>query len=166
MCSQSVAIAFKLNIFASHIKKAERRNSNHALTNAVNFGKQKDAGKKKSQSTSKRKGPANNKREKVIKLIDPDNENKSFSNNNDGLVISDIATPKTSYPNPLPNQYVLGILQFCHKQVSVCYGCGCKNYPEPPSGLVIVSSMRRPDIDSNHQRVVSRQFSKVCYHFN
>ena len=46
MCSQSVAIAFKLNIFASHIKKAERRNSNHALTNAVDFGKQKDAGKK------------------------------------------------------------------------------------------------------------------------
>ena len=74
------------------MKKAERRNSNHALTNAVNFGKQKDAGKKKSQSTFKRKGPANNK----IKLIDPDNENISFSNNNVRLVISDIATPKPS----------------------------------------------------------------------
>ena len=46
MCSHTVAIAFKLNIFALCIKKAERRNSNHALTNAVNFGKQKDAGKK------------------------------------------------------------------------------------------------------------------------
>ena len=58
---------------------------------------------------------ANNKREKVIKLIDPDNENISFSNNNVGLVIYDIATPKPSYPNPLPNQYILRILQFCHK---------------------------------------------------
>ena len=104
MYSHTVAIAFKLNIFASYIQKAERRNSNHALTNAVNFGKQKDAGKKKSQSTSKRKGLTNSKSEKVIKLIDPDNENISFSNNNVGLVISDIATPKPSYPNPLPNQ--------------------------------------------------------------
>ena len=79
---------------------------------------------------------ANRKSEKVIKLIDPDNENISLSNNNVGLVISDIATPKPSYPNPLPNQYVLGILQFCHKQVSVYYRCGCKfyidSYPEPP----------------------------------
>ena len=115
MCSHTAAISFTLNIFVSYIKKAERRNSNHALTNAVNFGKQKDAGKKKSQSTSKREGPANSKSEKVIKLIDPDNENISFSNNKVGLVISDIATPEPSYPDLLLNQYVLGILQFCHK---------------------------------------------------
>ena len=125
---------------------------------------------KKFQLTSKRKGLANSKNEKVIKLVDPDNENISFSNNSVGLVISDIATPKLSYSNPLPNQYVLRILQFCHKQVIVCYGCGCKfyidGYPEPPSDLVIVSSMRRSYIDSNHQRVVSPQFSKVYYHFS
>ena len=66
--------------------------------------------KKKPQSTSKRKGPTNSKSEKVIKLIDPDNENISYSNNNVGLVISDMATPKPSYSNPLPNQYILGIL--------------------------------------------------------
>ena len=170
VCSHTIAIAFKLNIFPSYIKKAERRNPNQALTNAVNFRKQKDAGKKKSQSTSKRKGLANSKSEKVIKLVDPDNENISFSSNNVALVISDVATPKLSYPNPLTNQYVLGILQFCRKQVSVCYGCGCKFYtdgsPEPPSDLVIVSSMRRSYIDSNHQRVVSPQFSKLYYHFS
>ena len=170
VCSHTLAIAFKLSIFASYIKKAERRNSNHALTNAFNFGKQKDAGKKKYQSTSKRKGPANSKNEKVMKLVDRDNENRSFSNNNVGLVISDIATPKSSYPNLLPNRYVLGILKFCHKQVSVYYGFGCKfyldGYPEPSSDLVIVSSMRRSYIDSNHQRVVSPRFSKVYYHFN
>ena len=105
-----------------------------------------------------------------MKLVDPDNENISFSNSNVGLVISDIATDKPSYPNPLPNQYVLGILQFCHKQVSVWYECGCKfyidSYLEPPSDLVIVSSMRRSCIDSNHQKVVSPQFSKVYYHLN
>ena len=114
------------------------------------------------------KGPANNESEKVVKLVDPDNENVSFSNNNVGLVISDIATPKPSHLNPLPKQYVLWILQFCHKEVRVCYGCGCKfyinGYPEPLSDLVIVSSIRRSYIDSNHQRVVSPQ--KVYYHFN
>ena len=47
MCRHTVAIAFKLNIFPLYIKKVERRNSNQALTNAVNFGKQKDPGKKK-----------------------------------------------------------------------------------------------------------------------
>ena len=46
VCSHTIAIAFKLNIFPSYIKKAERRNPNQALTNAVNFRKQKDAGKK------------------------------------------------------------------------------------------------------------------------
>ena len=105
-----------------------------------------------------------------MKLVDPDNENISFNNSNIGLVISDIATPKPSYPNPLPNQYVLGILQFCHKQVSVWYECDCKfyidSYLEPPSDQVIVSSMRRSCIDSNHQKVVSPQFSKVYYHLN
>ena len=85
MCSQNVAIAFKLNIFSSYIKKAERRSLNQALTNAVNFGKQKDVSKKKSQSTSKPKGSANSKSEKAMKLVDPDNENISFSNSNVGF---------------------------------------------------------------------------------
>ena len=62
VCSHTVAIASKLNIFPSYIKKAERRNSNQAL---VNFGKQKDAGKKKSQSTFKRKGHQTAKVEKL-----------------------------------------------------------------------------------------------------
>ena len=44
--SHTIAIAFKLNIIPSYIKKEERRNSNQALTNAVTFRKQKDAGKK------------------------------------------------------------------------------------------------------------------------
>ena len=77
--SHTVAIAFKLNLFATYIKKEKRKNSNDALTNAVNFRKQKDAGKKKSQSSFKQKGPANSKSKKVIKIVDSDNENISFS---------------------------------------------------------------------------------------
>ena len=41
VCKYTIAIAFKLNIFPSYIEKAERRNSNQAFANAVNFGKQK-----------------------------------------------------------------------------------------------------------------------------
>ena len=91
MCSHTAAIAFKLDIIASYIRKTERKNSDHAFTSAVNFGKPKDAGKK-SQSTTKRKGPANSKSKKVMKLADPDNENISFTNSNVGLVIFDILT--------------------------------------------------------------------------
>ena len=56
VCSHTIAIAFKLNIFPSYIKKAERRNSNQALTNAVNFRKQKDAGKKNLSRPPRGKG--------------------------------------------------------------------------------------------------------------
>ena len=56
VCSHTVAIAFKLNIFSSYIKKAERRSLNQALTNAVNFGKQKDASKKNLSLPPSRKG--------------------------------------------------------------------------------------------------------------
>ena len=63
MCSHTVAIAFKLNIFPSYIKKVERRNSNQALTNAVNFGKQKDAGKKKNLSR-----PPSEKGQQTVKV--------------------------------------------------------------------------------------------------
>ena len=45
MCSHTIAIAFKLNVFLLYIKKV-KRNSNQALTNAVNFEKQKYSGKK------------------------------------------------------------------------------------------------------------------------
>ena len=98
-----------------------------------------------------------------MKLVDLDNE-ISFSNSNVGLVISDIPTPKPSYPNTLPNKYVLGILQFCHKQVSVCYGCSCKfyidRYPEPPSDLVIFSRMCRSYNDSIIKELFVLSFQK------
>ena len=48
-------------------------------------------------------------KKKKKKLVDPYNENISFSNNNVGLIFSDIATSKPSHPNPSPNKCVLGI---------------------------------------------------------
>ena len=56
VCSHTLAIAFKLNIFPWYIKKAERRNLNQALINAVNFRKQKDAGKKNLSRPPRGKG--------------------------------------------------------------------------------------------------------------
>ena len=101
LCSHTVAIAFKLNIFAPYIsrKRKEENRITHSQMLLISENKMMQVKK-----TSKRKRAANNKSEKVIKLIDPDNENISFSNNNVGLVTSDIATRKPSYPNPLPNQ--------------------------------------------------------------
>ena len=70
------------------------------------------------------------------------------------------------YPNPPPNCYVLGILKFCHKNVSVCYGCGGRlqnyGYPVP----VVMSKTKRIYIDPvTHQRFCE-QFSNIYYHFN
>ena len=56
----------------------------------------KDAGKKRNLSRTPSGKSQNNKSEKVMKLVDPDNESISFSNSNVGLVISNIATPKPS----------------------------------------------------------------------
>ena len=56
VCSHTLAIAFKLNIISSYIKRAEWINSNQALTNAGNFGKQKDADKKNLNRPPRRKG--------------------------------------------------------------------------------------------------------------
>ena len=32
-------------------------------------------------------------------------------------------TSYPTFPNPLPNLYVIATLKYCHKNVSVCYGC-------------------------------------------
>ena len=59
-----------------------------------------------------------------------------------------IPTPMPIYPTPQPGQFLLYLLQFCPRQVSICFGCSqslkvngiiC----EPPHDLLIVSNMMR-----------------------
>ena len=80
----------------------------------------------------------------------------------------------TSYPtfqNPLPNLYVIAILKYCHKNVSVCYGCSGRfrenGYPIHPNDMIMVSKTERHYTDPNtHQKTIMTDFSSVNYHFH
>ena len=52
--------------------------------------------------------------------------------------------PLPKYPDPSPNYYVVGILKFCHKNVSSCFGCGgnfkTNGYQRPENSKVVTIS--------------------------
>ena len=79
-----------------------------------------------------------------------------------------IPTPMPIYPTPQPGQFWLYLLQFCPRQVSICFGCShslrvngiiC----EPPHDLVIVSNMMRGYMH-NGEHMTRR--GNVYFHFN
>ena len=80
----------------------------------------------------------------------------------------------TSYPKFLkshPNAYDTVIPKYCHKNVSVCYGCsGCfreNGYPIPSKDMIVVSKTQRYYTDpKTHQKAMSTDFSNVYYHFH
>ena len=76
----------------------------------VNTGKEKSAGRKKTKSTQKRKGSANQKQVEVKRVVLPCIEHY------------DMIT-KSTLPEPAPDQYILFMLKICHRNVSKCYGC-------------------------------------------
>ena len=80
-------------------------------------------------------------------------------------------TSYPTFPNPPPNSYVIVILKYCHKNISVCYSCsGCfreNGYPIPPNCMIVVSKTQRPYMDpKTHQKAISTDFSNVYYHFH
>ena len=80
-------------------------------------------------------------------------------------------TSYPTFPNPPPNSYVIAILKYCHKNVSVCYGCSGRfrenGYPVPPNDMIVVSKTQRHYTDpKTHQKAISTDFSNVYYHFH
>ena len=73
----------------------------------VNIGKEKSAGRRQTESTQKRKGPANQKQVEVKKVAIP----------------CDDMIAKPTLPEPTPNQYILSMLKICNRNASKCYGC-------------------------------------------
>ena len=76
-----------------------------------------------------------------------------------------------TFPNPPPNSYVIVILKYCHKNVSVCYGCSGRfrenGYPIHPNDMIMVSKTERHYTDPNtHQKTIMTDFSSVNYHFH
>ena len=80
-------------------------------------------------------------------------------------------TSYATFLNPPPNLYVTGILKYCHKNVSVCYGCSGRfrenGYPVPPNDMIVVSKTQRHYTDpKTHQKAISTDFSNVYYYFH
>ena len=172
ICSHTVAIAFKLEIFQPYIAKNDKRCAKGLVSKVANSQKNKNAGKKRSKATQRRKGPANKKPTRVETLVDPaDGANINNGNNVNSVQID---TTNILLQNPMQNQhhpYHITLLMFCHPNVSVCYGCSGKfnatGYPAPPFDLIVVSKAHREYFDVNkHQMVCSPNLSNVYYHFN
>ena len=109
------------------------RKENVQLINMGDIGKEKNAGRKKTKSTQKKKGPANQKQVEVKKVVLPCYEHYDM-----------IAKP--TLPEPAPNHYILSMLKICYRNVSKCYGCGGaffeKSYPQEPNDSVTVTKLR------------------------
>ena len=78
-------------------------------------------------------------------------------------------TSYPTFPNPPPNSYVIAILKYCHKNVSVCYGCSGRfrenGYRISPNDMIVVSKTHRHYTDlKTHQKAISTDFSDVYYH--
>ena len=154
VCQHILAVTIEQQILNKFISVYNSK-ENVQLINTVNIGKEKSAGRKKTKSTQKRKGPANQKQVEVKRVVLP----------------CDDMTAKSALSEPAPNQYILSILKICHRNVSKCYGCGGafyeKGYPQEPNDLAVVTKLRRQFVDPKTKvPTTSSKFSKVYFHFN
>lgn len=73
--------------------------------------------------------------------------------------------------DPLPKSSVLTILEYCHRNVAKCYGCGgefyINVYPPEPQDVAVASKMKRMSVPLETKEVkVSPEITKVYCHFN
>ena len=78
-------------------------------------------------------------------------------------------TSYPTFPNPPPNSYIIAILMYCHKNVSVCYGCSGRfrenSFCISPNDMIVVSKTQRHYANlKTHQKAISTDFSDVYYH--
>ena len=80
-------------------------------------------------------------------------------------------TSYPTFPNRAPNSYVIAILKYCHKNVSVCYSYSGRfrenGYPIPQNDMIVVSKTERHYTNpKTHQKAISTDFFNVYYHFH
>ena len=67
---------------------------------------------------------------------------------------------------------MIGLLQYQHPSVKVCYGCGGElkpsgRIPDPPNDLIIVSGDKRSYYDTQTKKVKQNELvSNVYFHLN
>ena len=182
VCGHSIAVAIKEGFMDAFVEKFNRSKAHSTVKKLADAGKEERAGKKRTKSTQRRKGPANCVKPKIQKYIAstdlPANPQAIASDGGNHLcqpIISGMqaATTVSQPPQPDPpvHGYVLALLRFCHRNVAVCYKCSGKfyehGYPQPPNDMVVVSKTQRKYFDVNvREWKTSGEFAKVYYHFN
>lgn len=73
---------------------------------------------------------------------------------------------RPGYPSPVPNSFIIYLLNYCPKQTSVCFGCGSSLKPgglicNPPGDLVVVSNMYR---EWRQDGQMHRKLANVYFH--
>ena len=103
VCQHILAVTIEQQILDKFISLYKSK-ENVQLINMVNIGKEKNAGRRKTKSTQKRRGPANQKQVEVKRVVLP----------------CDDIIAKPTLPEPAPNQCILSMLKICHRYVSRC----------------------------------------------
>lgn len=83
-----------------------------------------------------------------------------------------VRLPAPARPKPQFGTFVIGLLQYQHPSVKVCYGCGGElkpsgRIPDPPNDLIIVSGDKRSYYDTQTKKVKQSELvSNVYFHLN
>ena len=171
ICSHSIAIAERLALLADFLANFNRVNRCN-LSRLTDIGQPKNAAKKATKATQRRKGAADQQKkgprayksygsasfsasapaptaalDQVQLLVTAPATSNTATTRQQPNAAS--ALPIPPEPNPLPGSYVITLLKFCHENTSVCHGCRGSlreengAIPEEPRDLVIVTKGRR-----------------------
>ena len=178
ICAHVLCVAKLENKVKSLLARCNKKKPK--ISQLSDRGKDKGAGQKKTKSTQRRKGVPNKPRVPLARIVPkaapivsgtPSTPpvNPDVPSNGNSPIVSGTTPPPPTNPDVPSNGYSLFLFQFCHKNVSKCYGCG-SSFDAPmddPNNLIIVSKTNRSYIDPTTKiKMYSSDLSRVYYHFN
>ena len=156
VCAHTLARSKKKGVFQTFIYKINCRGNSGVVSNIVNSGKKNDAGKKKSKSTQRRRGVANQPTQVIRNVVEP--QHVAFE------APSVRVDERPAYPQPCQGKYVLALQRYCHPNVKSCYVCSkeifrsdARNYDD----IVIAGNTQRAIFDVQTQKYTVSPNTKI-----
>ena len=126
------------------------------------MGKKSDAGKKKSKSTQRHRGVANQPTQVIRNVVEP--QHVAFE------APSVRIDQRPAYPQPCQGKYVLALQRYCHPNVKSCYVCSKEIFRSDATNyddIVIAGNTQRTIFDVQTQKyTVSSNSQNVCFHYH
>lgn len=183
ICAHTISVAEKLGELGNMLANFNRENR-FSITRLASNDRPKDAGKKATKATQRRKGAANKPTSVITGYQQRQHETipapSAIQTQSVPKAPQSVATPtcqkKTrkvgvTTPDPLPGTYVITLLRLCHDKTSKCYGCSGSfhgkdgSYLTPPNDVVIVGKSRRKFYDQQGNQKEGK-LGNVYFHFN